>query len=105
MILPYSQTIAELVNFRHPWQLKIGAIFLHRCLIRSYFSGYTTDKLQSTGQSLGRVFNSRRGCVLAIQLRYFEIKLTNLKLKTQPKQLLGSLPLNISETAFKKEIF
>jgi len=30
-----------------------------------------------------------------MQLYFFETKLTNLKLKTQPKQLVGSLPLVI----------
>jgi hypothetical protein len=40
----------------------------------------------------GRVFNFRSGCVHAIHFHYFETKLPNLKLKTCPKQLLGSLP-------------
>jgi hypothetical protein len=54
------------------------------------------DKLQLTGRNLGRVFNSRRGCVRAMQLRCFETKLPNLLLKTRPKQLLASLPLDIA---------
>ncbi len=53
------------------------------------------DKLQLKGQNLGRVFNSRSGCVRVVQLCSFETKLPNLMLKTQPKQLLGSLPLDI----------
>jgi hypothetical protein len=52
------------------------------------------DKLQLAVQKLGA--NSRSSCVCAMQLRYFETKLPNLKLKTQLKQLLGSLPLDIA---------
>jgi hypothetical protein len=53
------------------------------------------DKLQSTGQNLDRVFNSRSGCVHATQFPCFEMKLPNLMLKIKTKQLLGSLPLDI----------
>jgi hypothetical protein len=45
---------------------------------------------------LGRVFNSRCGCVCATQLHCFETKLPNVMLKTRPKQLLGYLRLNIT---------
>jgi hypothetical protein len=51
------------------------------------------DKYQLTGQNLGRVFNSRSDCMSATHLFCYEAKQTNLKLKAQPKQLLGSLPL------------
>jgi len=34
--------------------------------------------------------------VYAMQLWYYETILPNLKLKTRPKQLLGSLPLDIA---------
>jgi len=54
------------------------------------------DKLQLTGQNLVQVFNSRSACMRAMQLLYFETKLPNLMLKTRPKQLLGSLPLDIT---------
>jgi hypothetical protein len=54
------------------------------------------DKLQLTGRNLGQVFNSRSGCVYAIQLHCFETKLPNLMLKPRPKQLLGYLPLDIA---------
>jgi hypothetical protein len=54
------------------------------------------DKLQLTGQNLGRVFNSRSSRVHAQQLHFSEMKQPNLKLKTRPKQLLGSLPLLIA---------
>jgi hypothetical protein len=47
-------------------------------------------------RDLGLVFNFRSGCVHAMHLYYFETKLPNLKLKTRPKQLLGSLPLDIA---------
>ncbi len=60
----------------------------------SVYNALQSDKLQQTGQKQGRVFNSRRGCVHAVQLHCFETKLTNLKLKTLPKQLLGYLPLD-----------
>jgi hypothetical protein len=54
------------------------------------------DKLELTGRNQGRVFKFRRGCLHAIQLYYFETKLPNLKLKTRPKQLLGSLQVDIA---------
>jgi hypothetical protein len=53
------------------------------------------DKLQLTGQNLGRVFNFRNVRVHAVHLLCYGVKLPNLKLKTRPKQLLGSLPLDI----------
>ncbi len=54
------------------------------------------DKLQLTGQNLGKVFNVRGGHLPAAHLSCYQVKLPNLKLKTQPKKLLGSLP---SDTA------
>jgi hypothetical protein len=53
------------------------------------------DKLQLSGQNLGRVFNSRGGHVYAMRLSVYYSKLPNFKLKTWPKQLLGSLLLDI----------
>jgi hypothetical protein len=55
-----------------------------------------TDKLQVTGQNLGRVFNSRSGCMRARFLRCHEAKLSDLKLKTRSKILLGSPPKDIA---------
>jgi hypothetical protein len=52
--------------------------------------------LQITGQNLGRVFNSRTGCMCAMQLQSFETKLPNLKEKNWDKQLLGSVPFDIA---------
>jgi hypothetical protein len=53
-------------------------------------------KLQLTGRNLSRVFNFRSGCVHAMHLLCYGVKLPNLKFKTQPKQLLGYLPLDIA---------
>ncbi len=57
---------------------------------------FTMDKLQLTGQNLGRVFNFRSGHLHAAQFWCYRVKLLNLKLKTGPKQLLGSFPLVIA---------
>jgi hypothetical protein len=54
------------------------------------------DKLQLTGRNLGRVFNFRYVHLHAEHFWCFQVKLPNLKLKTLPKQLLGSLPLVIT---------
>jgi hypothetical protein len=53
----------------------------------------TMDKIKLTGQNLGRVFNSRLGCACIRNVIVHITKQPNLKLKTWPKQLLGSLPL------------
>jgi hypothetical protein len=55
--------------------------------------GLDMGKLQLTGQYVGRVFNSRSGCMCPKPLFCYEAKQPNLKLKTQPKQLFGSLPI------------
>ncbi len=51
------------------------------------------DKLKLTGQNLGSVFNSKlcRACIGHAIVHI--TKQPNLKFKTWPKQLLGSLPL------------
>ncbi len=54
------------------------------------------DKLQLTGQNLGRVFDSNSDRVYDIQLHFSEAEQPNLKLKTRPKQLLGYLLLDIT---------
>jgi hypothetical protein len=54
------------------------------------------DKLQLTGQNLGRIFNSGSGCGIAVQLYFSETEQPNLNLKTRPKQLLPSLSLDIA---------
>jgi len=54
------------------------------------------DKLQLTGQNLGRVFNFRSSHLHAADLWCYWVKLPILNLKTWPKQLLGSLQLDIA---------
>jgi hypothetical protein len=54
------------------------------------------DKLQLTGQNLGRVYNFRNGCLYGVHFLCYGAKLPNLKLKTQTKQFIGSLPLDSS---------
>jgi hypothetical protein len=49
------------------------------------------DNLQLAGRYLGRVFNSKSGCMCPKHLFCYEAKQPNLKLKTRPK-LLGTLP-------------
>jgi hypothetical protein len=51
------------------------------------------DKLQLSGQNLCRVFDFRFGHLHAENFGWYQVKLPNLKLKTPPKPLLGSLPL------------
>jgi hypothetical protein len=50
------------------------------------------DKLQLTGQNLGRVFNFRNGRVHAVHFLCYGVKLPNFKLKTWPKQPIDPLP-------------
>jgi hypothetical protein len=54
------------------------------------------DKLYVTVQTLGRVFNFRSGCMQIMHLLHSVALLPNLELKTRPKQLLGSLPLDVA---------
>jgi hypothetical protein len=54
------------------------------------------DKLQLTGQNLGRVFNFGSGHLNAATFLVLSVKLPNLQLKIQPKKLQGSLPLVIA---------
>ncbi len=49
------------------------------------------DKLKLAGQNLGRAFNFRYGRAFAPPTSFLIAKQPSLKLKTQPKQLLGSL--------------
>jgi hypothetical protein len=51
------------------------------------------DKLKITGQNLGQVFHCRIGFTCTGHAIIHITKQPNLKLKTWPKQLLGSLPL------------
>ncbi len=58
------------------------------------------DKLQLTGRNLGRVFYFINGCVRAMHFLHYRVKLPKLKSKTRPKQLLGSLSLDIALPCF-----
>jgi hypothetical protein len=49
-----------------------------------------------TEQNMSRVFNFRSGCLHALHFLHNVAIRSNLKLKTQPKQLLSYLPLNIA---------
>jgi hypothetical protein len=63
------------------------------------------DKLQLTGQNLGRVFNFRSGHLLAATFLVLSVKLPNLQLKTRPKQLLGSLLLAIALLGLCQQLY
>ncbi len=54
------------------------------------------EKLQLTGQTLGKVFNCGNACMHTMHLLPGVAIQPNLELKTRPKQLLGSLPLVIA---------
>ncbi len=54
------------------------------------------DKLKLTGRALGQVFNFRSDCMYTMLLLPSVTIQPNLELKTQTKQLLGSLPLVIT---------
>ncbi len=56
------------------------------------------------GRNLGRVFNFRSGRVHAVHLLWYGEKQLNLKLKTQPKQFLGSLLLYIALPEHSNEV-
>ncbi len=58
----------------------------------SFSSLLTMDKLQLMGLNPGRVFNSRSDWKFVMHFFCSEAKQPNLKMKTRPKQLLGSLP-------------
>ncbi len=51
------------------------------------FSTLNMDKLQLTGQNMGRLFNLRSGYVNAVQYCFYQVKQPNLKLETRLKQL------------------
>ncbi len=71
--------------------------YKHTSLLNS-----SMDKLQITGQNLGRVFNSKSGCMYPMHLCCCEAKLPSLKLKTWPNHLVGYLPLDIALTNSNK---
>jgi hypothetical protein len=54
------------------------------------------DKLQPTGQNFGRVFNLKVAILHAVHLWCYQVKLSNFKFKTRPKQLASSFLLDIA---------
>ncbi len=70
-------------------------LLLGRCLQfePSFILAVALDKFKQTGQNLGRVFNSRFRRAYKWHKFAQITKQPNLKSKTRPKQLLGSLPL------------
>ncbi len=54
------------------------------------------DKFHLAEQNLGRVYYFRYGRVCAMHILCYGVKLPNLKLNNQPKQVLGSLPFDIA---------
>jgi len=62
-------------------------------IVSSNVRAHIMDKLKLTGRNLGRVFNCRLGRACIGHAIVHVTKQPNLKLKTRPKQLLGSLPL------------
>ncbi len=77
-----GQWYSDTSPFSIPW--------LNKRLTLLLATNWGMDKLKLTGQNLGPVFNSRCGCKCAMHLCRYEAKRPNLKLKSQPKQLLGS---------------
>ena len=67
------------------------------------------DKLKLTGRNLGRVCKSKLGHVFEYAMQSHTLqKGPNLKLKTRPQQLLGSLPLAFAlpaQTFKNKQVF
>ncbi len=60
------------------------------------------DKLEPTGHNLGRVYNSKLRHSSECHAIAYITEWPNLKLKTRPKQLLGSLPLSFTLPALAR---
>ncbi len=71
-------------------------------LINELIKSAAMDKLKLTGRNLARVFHSRlrRTCIVPANVHI--TKQPNFKLKTRPKQLLGSLQLAFALPAAAK---
>ncbi len=72
-----------------------GALYV-KCELIICANIQSMDKLQLTGQNLGRVFNSRSCHLYVMHACGYRFKLPNLKLKTRPEQLSGYLTLDIA---------
>jgi hypothetical protein len=60
----------------------------------SFEKRFSLDHVQRQKQC--RIFNSRSGCLSALHLFCCEAKQPNLKMMAQPRQHMGSLPLDIA---------
>jgi len=85
----YFQTRSFLMQSSQDLQVTLNCSYL-------FPNGLNHGQLQLTGRNLGQVFNFRFGHLQAEHSRCYQVKLPNLKLKTRPKQLLGSLRLVIA---------
>jgi len=86
------------LNFVAKWEIQMSLLFLSSVDCRvspGMVMPVDMDKLKLRGPNLGRVFNSKLGRAFVYAICYiaYITKWPYLKLKTQPKQLLGSLPL------------
>jgi len=82
---------SNLCSWEHLTANRIASIFYIPAAQRTIMVS-TMDKLKLTGWNLGRVFNSRLGCAWMCHSIAYITKQSNVKLKTSPKQFLGSLP-------------
>jgi hypothetical protein len=74
----------------------LPALFWMSTYVASHHLPVAMDKLQLTGQNLGKVFNFRSDHLHGPNFWCYLVKLPNLKLKTQLNQLSGSLLLVIT---------
>ncbi len=88
-----SASVKGIFN-RQSWDCGIGLV--GNWLSMGCLKSYNMDKLELTGQNLGRVFNSRWGRTCVCHAIAVSIKQPSLKLKTGSKLLFGSLPINTS---------
>ncbi len=79
--------MVENFNSNGTWHLtNIMIIFTQTCVYETWhFTGWTQD----------RGFNSRIGCMHITHFCWYEVKRSNLELKTWSKHLLGYLPVDI----------
>jgi hypothetical protein len=82
----------------------MSCVFYHCAAAAAGQITFNMDQLSSSGQNLGRVFNFRYGRMCTTCTSYITTKLSNLKWKTWPKQLLGSLPLAFALPTFNVEL-
>jgi hypothetical protein len=94
---PMTQSLPHLLKGSLIDRVEIAALgCVENRLSMGCLKSYNMDKLELTGQNLGRVFNSRRGRTCVCHAIAVSIKQPSLKLKTGSKLLFGSLPINTS---------